>query len=451
MKTKIQSLTTGSLAGGILVFSLPLVLSNVLQIVFNLSDVAVVGRFAGDTALGAVGSTTIFVSLFTGFLIGIGAGVNSLAALFFGARDDRAVTETVHTSFIIALAVGVILWLAGTLSANAVLTLLGTKAEFFDGALLYLRIVFTGLPALAMYNFGSAVWSAVGNTKKPLAFLSAAGVLNVILNLVFVIVFGLGVAGVALATVISQYVSAVLTVASLTKAEGSFRLTPKSLKFSAGKAKRVIALAVPAGCQNAIFAVANLFIQSGVNSFDATTVEGCTAGANFDYLVYDVMAAFYVAASSFMAQNLGAGKRSRILKSYFLSLFYSFAIAALIGGVIALFPKAFLSLFTADGTVAAAGARRMRIMGLSYCVSAFMDCTIAASRGLGKTAVPTFIVIMGSCVFRVIWVYTVFAHFGTVDSLYLLYVFSWTLTAAAEIAYFAAICRRTLRDLSLKP
>ena len=248
--------------------------------------------------------------------------------------------------------------------------------------------------------------------------------------------------------ILSLSLSAILVVLCLLRAHGIHELRLKKLRLYPDKAMRLLALGIPAGCQNAIFHIANLFIQASVNSFDTVMVAGNSAAANADGLVYDVMAAFYTACSSFMSQNYGAGKRERILKSYFISLAYSFAAGALLGGLLVVFGRPFLSLFAADKAVIEAGLLRLSIMGLSYCVSAFMDATIAASRGIGKSLWPTVIVIMGSCVFRVIWVYTVFAYFRTIPSLYLLYAFSWSLTAVAIIWYFVRIYRRETAHLT---
>lgn len=448
MSSKAVVMTEGSLGKKILLFSLPLMLSNVLQILFTMSDVAVVGRFAGSLALGSVGSTTTLVMLFTGFLIGIGAGINVMVARFCGARDKKNAGETIHTAALMSLIIGLMVMGIGELLTRPLLELLGTKPDLMEGAAVYLHIYFLGLPALAVFNFGNAVLSAVGDTKRPLFYLTASGVLNVALNLLFVIGLHMSVMGVALASIIAQYVSAILILAALFRANGIHELRLKQLRISPDKAVRLLGLSIPAGCQNAIFHIANLFIQAGVNSFDTTVVAGNSAAANADGLVYDIMAAFYTACSSFMSQNYGAGKRERILKSYFISLAYSFLAGALLGGLLVLFGRQFLSLFATDTAVIEAGMMRLTIMGLSYCVSAFMDATIAASRGIGKSLWPTVIVIMGSCVFRVIWVYTVFAHFHTIESLYLLYVFSWSITALAEVGYFAHSYRKQIKQFS---
>lgn len=436
MAASTAYMTQGKLSTQILKFSAPLMLSNVLQVLFNMSDIAVVGQFAGSAALGSVGSTATLIFLFTGFLIGIGNGINARTAMYLGSRSERDTEETVHSSCILSLIIGLVLLLIGTVFARPLLELLNTKEELIDGACLYLRIYFLGMPALALYNCGNAIFSAAGNTKKPLVYLLIAGVINVLLNLFFVIVCKLDVAGVAIASAVSQYVSAVLIIVALLRTDEAYGLRPSKLRLYRDKSRSVLALGVPAGLQNSIFAIANLFIQSGINSFDAVIVEGNSAAANADSLVYDVMAAFYIACSSFMGQNFGAGNRERVLKSYGWCLLYSFAAGAILGALMLLLGEEFLSVFSSDPEVIEAGMIRLKIMGLCYAFSAFMDCTIAASRGLGKSAVPMLLVFLGSCVFRIVWVYTVFAHFGTLESLYLLFIFSWSITAIAEMLYF---------------
>ncbi len=440
-----KNLTEGPLGRQILVFSLPLVLSNLLQAVFNMTDIAVVGRFAGSQALGSVGSTTIFITLMTGFLIGLGGGVNVLVARFYGAEHPKDVERSVHSALLVCLAAGVLLLAVGVAFSPVLMRLLGTKPDLIDGAILYLRIYFLGMPAMAIYNFGNGVFSAVGNTRKPLVYLTIAGVLNVLLDMFFVIVCKMSVAGAALATILTQYLSAFLILRALARTDGCYGLRREKLQLDPAMTRSILELGVPAGCQNAIFALANLFIQASINTFDTVVVSGNAAAANADPLVYDVMAAFYTACASFMSQNYGAGKPERVKRSYFISLGYSFGIGAVLGLSLVLFGQTFLSLFTTEPAVAEAGMQRLVIMGLSYPISAFMDCTIAASRGLGRTIVPTFIVIMGSCVFRVIWVYTVFAFFGTLLSLYLLFVCSWTITAIAEGLYFVRVYREEMK------
>ena len=442
-----QDLTQGSLARQIIRFSLPLICSNLLQVLFNLADLAVVGQFVGSTALGAVGSTNTLVTMFTGFLIGLGGGINVLAARFYGARDEQRFSRLLHTAALLSLGLGLLLSAGGVIFARQILAALHTKADLIDGAALYLRIYLLGMPGLALYNYGSAILSALGDTQRPLRFLSLAGVLNVVLNLFFVLVVRLEVAGVALASILSQYLSAVLILLALGHNEGAYALRLKNLGLDRASVGEILRLGLPAGFQNCIFALANLFIQVGVNTFSSTMVAGNSAAANADALIYDVMAAFYTACASFMGQNYGARNKTRLRKSYFYSLGYSFAAGLVLGLLLVLFGRQFLALFTPEADVIDAGMRRLTIMGFSYGFSAFMDCSIAASRALGRSLVPTVVVILGSCVFRIIWVYTVFAHFQTIPSLYLVYIFSWAITALAEIGYFIHVYRKQIAVL----
>ncbi len=440
-----MDLCTGSLFKKILIYSVPLMFTNILQVLFNMSDIAVVGKFSGPIALGAVGSTSILITLFTGLLIGLASGVNALTALYIGSKSKKDLKETVHTALLLCLIAGVLISVLGILFSEWILTAIHTKDELLADALLYLRIYLLGMPALGLYNFGNAVLSAAGDTKRPLYYLLFSGVLNVLLNLLFVIVFHLGVVGVALASIISQYLSAVLILRVLLTTDADFAVSLRGLGIVSDKLARILKIGLPSAFQYAIFAIANLFVQTGVNSFDHVMVEGNSAAANADPLVYDMMAAFYTACASFIAQNFGANKKDRIMKSYLICLLYSFVMGLVLGVALYLLRHPFLALFTNEAAVAEAGMKRISIMALSYCVSAFMDNTIAAARGLGKTFVPTILVILGSCAFRILWIYTVFAYFKTIPSLYLLYVFSWAITAIAEIIYFLAVYRKSCR------
>ena len=434
----------GSLWKNMFLFSVPLMLSQLLQVLFNMADVAVVGKFSSAEALGSVGSTTILVSLFTGFLIGMGSAVNVRVAQHLGAQDKPRTRASIRTSFEICLSMGCIIMVLCLASARFILEMLGTKEDLIDGAELYFRIYALGMPALGVFNFGNGVLSAKGDTKRPLAYLMVTGILNVVFNLFFVIICNMAEDGVALASIITQYVSAVLILVHMGKQQDdcSFRLQDLKKGIDKSEQKRILGLGIPAGFQHSIFAIANLFIQGAVNTFDSVMVEGNSAAANADAIIYNVMAAFYTACSTFMGQNLGAAKHDRVLKSYFIGIVYSFLAGAVLGGALFLFGREFLSLFANDEAVIEAGLQRTGIMCFSYAFSAFMDCTIAACRGIGKSFAPTVIVIMGSCVFRVVWIYTVFAHFHTIPSLYLLYIFSWLITSVAEIICFAVNYRK---------
>ena len=445
---KINSdMTKGNLWLQMLVFSLPLIFCNLLQVLFNMADLAVVGRFSGALALGSVGSTSMIVNLFVGFLIGIAGGINVLTARARGARQSKDCMETVHTSFVLSFILGALLAVFGFAMAKPVLVAMNTKQELLDGAVTYLRVYMLGMPALSIFNHGNAVLNAVGETKKPLYYLSFAGALNVVLNLIFVIAFDMSTLGVALATIISQYVSAILILVSIVRVkDDDIRLCFSKLTIHKDKAKALIGICIPSGLQNAIFYVASIFVQVGVNSFDAVMVSGNAAATNADGIVYDVMAAIYTAISSFMGQNYGAGNRKRVIKSYYIGLVYSTGIGLILGVGLYIFGEQFLSLFATEKDVIAAGMEKLTVMGLTYWVSGFMDGTIAACRGLGKSVVPMYIVFCGSCLYRLVWIFTVFRYFGTIESLYLIYCTSWTITGILEIIYFVHIYRKECRS-----
>lgn len=444
MKHTEIDLLHGPLVRDILRFSVPLMLTNVLQVLFNMSDIAVVGRFAGAEALGSVGSTAILVTLYTGLLLGMASGVNVTAARCIGAGRSDEVADAVHTSFAVSGALGMLLLLVCFLSAEPVMLLLGTKDVLLAGAVRYLRIYALGMPAMALYNWGAAVLGAGGDTRRPLAILTCAGIANILLNLFFVIAWKLGTAGVALASALSQLGAAAAILRVLLRREDALRFRPGRVRVNRAMARNILRIGIPSGLQNAVFAFANLFIQGAVNTFDAVTVEGNSAALNADGFAYDIMAAVYTACAAFMSCAYGAGDRERVRRSYRVSLACSFAAGAVMGLLLLVFGRQFLFLFTDSAAVVDRGLERLRVMAVSYAFSAFMDCTIAASRGIQKTAVPTVIVLLGSCVFRIIWIYTVFAHFRTLTSLYLLYIFSWTITAAAEIVYFRRAFRRQM-------
>ena len=412
-------MTSGSLWKNILLFSLPLMGSQVLEVLFNLSDVAVVGRFADYMALGAVGSTTLLVTLFTGILIGMGAGVNVRVAHELGAENRKGTEETIHTSLLLCAIAGLLVCVVCLLFSGQMLSMMNTKPELMDQAVLYMKIYALGMPAMSVYNFGNGVLSARGDTKRPLIYLSIAGVINVLLNLFFVIVCHMAAAGVATASAIALYISAALVMIHLLRRKDECRVSLRKLRLHPKACKAVLLLGIPTGLQNGIFAIANLFVQTGV-----------------------VMFAFYTACASFIGQNWGAGNKKRMLKTYGISLTYAFIAGAILGGLLLVFGPQFLSLFATEPAVIDAGMERIRIMGFSYAFSCFMDCSIAASRGIGKSIPPTIIIILGSCVFRVIWFYTVFAHFQTISSLYLLYIFSWGITGFAEVLFFAVSFRK---------
>ena len=449
MKSNTQTLTEGPLAKQILLVSLPLALSNLLQVLFNMSDVAVVGRFAGSTALGAVGSTSIFVTLFTGFLIGLSNGINVLVARFYGAKHGDDVRCTVHSALVVSFIAGVVLLGIGLLGSPALLRLLNTKDDLLPGAILYLRVYFLGMPALALYNFGNAIFSAIGDTKKPLYFLSIAGVLNILLNLFFVIICKLDVAGVALASAISQCVSAGLILHALTKVQDCYALDFKQAKLDPAMTKSILALGLPAGFQNAIFAIANLFIQAGVNSFDSLMVKGNSAAANADNLIYDCMAAFYMACASFMSQNYGAGNLARCRKATKTGFSVTMLVTVVLSALACLFANELLALFNDNPAVIEIGRIRIFYIIGFYFLCVFIEILSGALRGYGYSLPPALLMLVTICGVRIAWIYTAFAAKPTFTNIMISYPLSWVITAVLLIGIYA-FYRKHIKPLALR-
>ncbi len=447
MKAIEMDMTQGSLVKKIFVFSVPLVITNILQIMFNMTDSAVVGRFAGYLPLGAVGSTGQMVFFCSGILIGLGGGVNVLAAICVGQKNYKDLEVTIRASAFACFCIGIALMIFGFALAPSVLRLLNTKEELLHDAIVYFRIYMLSMPFMAMYYFGNSILSAQGDTRSPLIYLIIAGIVNVILDLVLVIVFKLSVIGVAVATVAAQIVSCALTLLKIYRVLSKNNFDFKYRQISSYKITQIIKIGIPAALQNAIFAVANLFVVAAVNSFDSAMVAGNTASMNGENLVYNIMAAFYTAGATFIGQNLGAHNKKRILNSYFISMGYATILGFVLGIVLYIYGHEFLSLFTSDETVVSYAMQKFKVMTFSFGISAFMDGTIAANRGLRKTLIPSIMVFLGSCVMRVIWVFTIFAHFRTVESLFLLYPFSWAITAVFEIIYFVFIYRQETKDM----
>lgn len=442
-----MNLTSGSLLKNILKFSIPLMFSNLLQVMFNMADIAVAGKFAGPYALGAVGSTPQFLFLFTGLAMGMGQAVNVTAAFYLGQKNQEKLSKTVHTAFLICLTYGIVICILARVIARPVLVLTKTKPEFLEGAVSYLHIILLGIPAMSMFNYGSGLFSAKGDNKTPMVFLGISGVVNIILNLVFVIKFKMDVEGVALASFIAEYISAALVLIPVLTGRWGVKFELRQLKIEKVLALNLIKIGIPAGLQNAIFAIANIFVQEGVNRIPAAgVVQGNAASSNFDPVNYNIMNAFYTAGASFIGQNYGAGNKKRVFHSYLISMFYAFAVSFLLGTFIFFAGEQFMSLFVdlkrpESADIILQGCNRFKVMAFSYCISAFMDGTIAACRGLGKTIVPSIFVFLGSCVFRIIWVRFIFDG-SSIQSLYLLYVFSWTITAVMEMVYFASLYRK---------
>lgn len=441
-KSYEMDMCNGPLFGKILLFAVPLMLSGILQLLFNAADIVVVGRFAGSQALAAVGSTSSLINLLINVFVGLSVGANVLVARYYGGQKDKDVSETVHTAITTSIISGLFLVILGVAAARPLLELMGTPEDVLDQSVLYMRIYFAGMPVLMLYNFGSAILRAVGDTRRPLYFLFAAGVVNVCLNLIFVVGLHMGVDGVGWATVISEHISAFLVVKSLMKAPGSMRLDLKKLKIHKKKLKQIVKVGLPAGMQGAIFSISNVLIQSSVNSFGSIAMAGNTASSNVEGFVYTAMNAVYQTNLSFTSQNLGGGKYARINRTLYICLGVVTGVGIALGAGAVLGGRSLLHIYSSDPEVIRYGMLRMTIICSTYFLCGIMDCMVGSLRGMGYSVVPMFVSLAGACGFRVIWVFTVFAAYRSLDVLYISYPVSWAITATAHMLTFRKIRRR---------
>jgi len=417
-------------------FSIPLMLSGILQLMFNAVDIVVVGRFSGSQALAAVGSTTALINVFTNLFIGISLGANVLAARYYAAGKTKEMSETVHTAIALALVSGVAMAVIGVVFARGALEIMGTPDDVIAKSTLYMRIYFCGMPFFMMYNYGAAILRAVGDTRRPLYFLFAAGAVNVVLNLFFVIQLGMGVDGVAWATVISECVSAGLIIRSLMKENGAMKLHLTKLRIVSGKLTQIVRVGLPAGMQGAIFSISNVLIQSSVNSFGSIAMAGNTASSNIEGFVYTAMNAVYQTSLSFTSQNLGGEKFSRIDKIKNICLGVVTVVGLVLGWGAVLGGHQLLGIYSSDPEVLSFGMRRLRIICGTYFLCGLMDCMVGSLRGMGYSVIPMFVSLTGACAFRVFWIFTIFAVNRTLEVLYLSYPVSWIITAASHMVTY---------------
>ena len=441
-KSYEMDMCSGPLFGKILLFTLPLMLSGILQLLFNAADVVVVGRFAGNEALAAVGSTGSLTNLLVNLFIGLSVGANVLVARDYGAKKEWEVSQTVHTSMIISAAGGILLAILGIAAARPLLLLMDTPADVIGHSVLYMRIYFLGMPVMLLFNFGSAILRAIGDTRRPLFYLIIAGITNVTLNLFFVIVFHMGVAGVALATVISQCVSTTLIIRCLARSEGCFKLCFDRLHMNWNKFRKIAAIGLPAGIQGSLFSISNVLIQSSVNSFGSVAMAGNTAGSNIEGFVYTAMNSVHQTAVSFTGQNLGGKQYGRINKILAECLVFVIMIGLVMGNGAVLLGEEILGLYSSDPEVIAYGLQRMKVICTFYCLCGIMDVLVGSIRGLGYAVMPMIVSLLGACVFRVVWIYTVFQWDRTLHTLYVSYPVSWTLTALVHAVCFAVVRSR---------
>ena len=430
--TRTGDLTSGPLLKKIILFSLPLAASSILQLLFNAADVVVVGRFAGSTALAAVGSNGALINLLVNLFVGLSLGANVVAARCFGAKDERGVQNTVQTSVTLGLVSGVLLAFVGFFAARGLLELMSCPEDVIDLSTLYLKIYFIGMPMTMLYNFNASLLRAVGDTRRPLYCLAVSGVINVVLNLVFVI--QMSVAGVALATIISQTVSALMVTVLLMKEEGPLHLDLRHLGFHKGALVQILKIGLPAGLQSTVFSLSNVVIQSAVNSFGSTIVAGNSAAANIEGFIYTGMNAFAQAAVTFTSQNVGARRYDNLDRVMRNCLLCAVVVGIVLGGGAYLAGEGLLHFYSTDETVVAAGLARMKVICTSYFLCGIMDTLASCLRGRGYSVLPMIVSLVGSCLLRLVWIATIFQLFRSTTTLYISYPISWLLTASVHLA-----------------
>ncbi len=433
-----MDMCSGPILSKMLLFAIPLMCSSMLQMLFNAADTIVVGRFAGDNSLAAVGSNASLIGLLTNLFLGLSIGANVLAARYYGAKREKELSETVHTAILLSIFSGIILTVAGCFGARQILIWMQTPKEVLNLASIYLRIYFLGMTATMVYNFGSSILRAVGDTRRPLYFLLGAGVINVILNLIFVIVFQMDVAGVALATVVSQCISAFLVVRCLMHEEGGIRLIPRQLHIYRDKFVGILKIGLPAGVQGIIFSLSNVVIQSSINSFGAVTVAGNSAAANIEAFVYFAMNAFHQATISFTGQNLGAGNYKRINRIVILGEICVTVVGVVFGNLVVLAGKPLLGIYSSSPRVIEAGMARLKVVSATYALCGMMDVMVGALRGIGYSIMPMLVSLVGVCGLRMIWIATVFQmpEYHTARMVYISYPITWFLTFVVHILCF---------------
>ena len=441
--TRAGDLTSGPMLKKIILFSLPLAASSILQLLFNAADVVVVGRFAGSTALAAVGSNGALINLLVNLFVGLSLGANVVAARCFGAKDEQGVQNTVQTSVTLGLVSGVLLAFVGFFAARGLLELMSCPEDVIDLSTIYLKIYFIGMPMTMLYNFNSALLRAVGDTRRPLYCLAVSGVINVLLNLVFVILFQMSVAGVALATIISQTVSAILVTVLLMKEQGPLHLDLRHLGFHKGALVQILKIGLPAGLQSTVFSLSNVVIQSAVNSFGSTVVAGNSAASNIEGFIYTGMNAFAQAAVTFTSQNVGARRYDNLDRVMRNCLLCAVVVGVVLGGGAYLAGEGLLHFYSSDEAVIAAGLARMKVICTSYFFCGVMDTLASCLRGRGYSVLPMIVSLVGSCLLRLVWIATIFQLFRSTTTLYISYPISWVLTASVHLICLLVVRHKT--------
>ncbi len=441
----------GPLFHSILLFSIPLVLTGILQLLYNAVNIVVVGRFVGSSALAAVGSTTTLIHLIINLFIGLSLGASVVMAKHYGAGRQNDANETVHTAISISSVSGIVLTAFGVFMARPLLQAMGTPDDVLDHAVLYMKIYFLGMPASMIFNFSSAILRAIGDTRRPLYFLTISGIVNVVLNLIFVILFHMDIAGVATATVISQIISAILVLICLKNSDGCIQMQWRKIRFHKDKLIEIVKIGLPAGVQGIIFSISNVLIQSSINSFGSAVIAGNTAAMNIEGFVYIAMNTFYQAALNFTGQNMGAKKYARVWRILGICLISVTTVGVIFGGLCFLFAEKLLGIYTVNSNVIATGTIRLLHICVLYFLCGIMEVFTGSLRGMGYSVLPMLASVIGVCGIRITWIYTVFAMNHTLETLYISYPVSWGITACVHLICFLLIRRKfqTLVDHSM--
>ncbi len=449
-KSYEMDMCTGNLFPKIITYAIPLALSGILQLLFNAVDIIVVGRFSGSTALAAVGATSSLIVFLINAFIGISVGANVLAARSFAAKQNKDMEDTVHTAVTTAMLAGIVLIFVGISLARPLLSLMGTPADVLDQAVLYMRIYFCGMPFLMTYNFGAAILRAIGDTRRPLVFLFFAGLTNVVMNLIMVIVFHLGVAGVAIATVASQVLSSVLVIRTLCKSEGMYRLDLHRLRIHKDTLIRMLKIGLPAGIQGMLINLSNIIIQSSINSFGSLAMAGSTAAGNLDGFLYVTVNSFTQTCLSFTSQNAGVGNYKRVDRILLVCASIVVVLGTLFGNGLYRMSGLLLQIYSTDPVVIRYAMEKMAIICIPYALLGLMDLIPGSLRGMGYSTVPMLINLGGTCLFRVIWVAWIFPLDRTLFNLYISYPISWILTILLQGTCYLVIRKKRETNRSIQ-
>ncbi len=448
MKKSEIDMINGPLFGNIVRFTIPIILSSILQLLFNAADLVVVGQFCGSVSVAAVGATTSLSSLIVNLFVGLSVGAGVCVAQAVGSGDNERMRQTVHTAIPVAIIGGVVLTVVGVAFAPTLLGWMGTPAEVIDLSAVYVRLYFCGMVPSMLYNFGAAILRAVGDTKGPLLHLTAAGVLNVVLNVFFITVLHMDVAGVALATSISQVLSAALVLRALMRRQDACRLEWRQVSVHRRSLSRILQIGLPTGLQSSLFSISNVLIQSSINSFGAAAISGSAAASNIEGFLYMTMYAFSQTAMNFIGQNVGARRYDRVRRIFVICLVTMLVLSAALCAVVLVFDEPLLGIYITDSAAAiTVGVQRMAIVIGAYVLCGMMDVTVGAVRGMGCSLSPMIISVVGVCGFRIAWIHTVFAHFHTLDVLYLSYPISWAISFVAQLIVLFNVMRRSEKGI----